>query len=115
VPIAHLADRSNRVRIAWSGAAVWAAFSFGTGLAITVWMLVVMRSGSAIGQGVVFPTHNSLLADYYPIQSRPRVYSIHRAANSIGAIVGLLAVLAGHRVRLASTRSWCSRSPRSCS
>lgn len=90
VPIAHLADRSNRVRIALLGAAVWAAFSFGTGLAIAVWMLVVMRSGSAIGQGVVFPTHNSLLADYYPIQSRPRVYSIHRAANSVGAIIGLL-------------------------
>ena len=90
VPIAHLADRSNRVRIALVGAALWAAFSLGTGLAVTGWMLVAMRSGAAIGQGVVFPTHNSLLADYYPIASRPRVYSIHRAANSIGTIVGLL-------------------------
>ena len=90
VPIAHLADRSNRVRIALIGAALWGAFSLGTGFAFTVWMLVGMRSGAAIGQGVVFPTHNSLLADYYPIASRPRVYSIHRAANSIGTIVGLL-------------------------
>jgi branched-chain amino acid transport system ATP-binding protein len=90
VPIAHLADRSSRVRIALIGAALWGAFSFGTGLAVTVWLLVVMRSGSAIGQGVVFPTHNSLLADYYPIDSRPRVYAIHRAANSVGVIAGLL-------------------------
>jgi len=90
VPIAHMADRSSRVRIALVGAALWGAFSLGTGLAITVWMLVAMRSGAAIGQGVVFPTHNSLLADYYPIASRPRVYSIHRAANSIGTIIGLL-------------------------
>ncbi|MCB0978913.1 MAG: MFS transporter, partial [Acidimicrobiales bacterium] len=90
VPIAHLADRSSRVRLALIGAAVWGLFSFGTGLAVTVWMLVIMRSGSAIGQGVILPTHNSLLADYYPIDSRPRVYSIHRAANSVGVIIGLL-------------------------
>jgi len=90
VPIAHLADRYSRVRIALIGAAVWGVFSFGTGLAVGVWWLVFMRSGSAVGQGVVFPTHNSLIADYYPIASRPRVYSIHRAASSIGVILGLL-------------------------
>ena len=90
VPIAHMADRSSRVRIALIGAALWGAFSLGTGAAVTTWMLLTMRSGAAIGQGVVFPTHNSLLADYYPIASRPRVYSIHRAANSIGVIIGLL-------------------------
>lgn len=91
VPIAQLADRSNRVRIALGGAALWAAFSLGTSFALSMWMLVIMRSGAAVGQAVVFPTHNSLLADYYPISSRPRVYSVHRAANSIGAIIGLLA------------------------
>jgi MFS family permease len=90
VPIAHLADRKNRVWIALGGAAIWGVFSFGTALAATAYWLVFMRSGSAVGQGVVFPTHNSLLADYYPIASRPRVYSIHRAANSVGTIAGLL-------------------------
>jgi branched-chain amino acid transport system ATP-binding protein len=90
VPIAHLADRRNRVAIALIGAMVWAFFSLATGLAFTVWFLVLARSGAAVGQGVVFPTHNSLLADYYPIRSRPRVYSIHRAANSVGQILGFL-------------------------
>lgn len=101
VPIAHLADRSSRVKLALVGAAVWAAFSFGTGMALTVWWFLTMRSGAAIGQAVIFPTHNSLLADYYPIESRPRVYAIHRAANSVGVIVGLL-VGAG----LASMFNW---------
>jgi branched-chain amino acid transport system ATP-binding protein len=90
VPIAHFADRRNRVAIALVGAVVWAFFSLATGLAFTVWVLVVARSGAAIGQGTVFPTHNSLLADYYPIRSRPRVYSLHRAANSVGQILGFL-------------------------
>ena len=90
VPIAQLADRSNRVRIALIGALVFAGFSFGTGLVVAVWMLITVRSGVAIGQAVVFPTHNSLLADYYPIQSRPQVYALHRAGNTIGIIAGLL-------------------------
>ena len=68
VPIAHLADRRNRVAIALIGAVVWAFFSLATGLAFTVWVLVAIARGAAIGQGVVFPTHNSLLADYYPIR-----------------------------------------------
>ncbi|MCU1369403.1 MAG: ABC-type branched-chain amino acid transport system, ATPase component [Ilumatobacteraceae bacterium] len=90
VPIAHMADRRSRIAIALLGAVVWAFFSFATGLAFTIWVLIAARSGAAIGQGVVFPTHNSLLADYYPIRSRPRVYSIHRAANSVGQILGFL-------------------------
>jgi len=90
VPIAQLADRSNRVRIALIGAAVFASFSFGTGLAPVVWVLVVARCGTAMGQAVVFPTHNSLLADYYPIESRPRVYALHRAGNTVGVVIGLV-------------------------
>jgi len=98
VPIASLADRSNRVRIAWVGAAVWGVFSFMTGLAPTLVFLAIARSGSGIGKAVVDPTHNSLIADYYDIESRPRVYSFHRAANAVGACVGpLVAGVVGAR------------------
>jgi branched-chain amino acid transport system ATP-binding protein len=91
IPIAHYADRSNRVRLALIGAVVWSVFSAGTGLAIYVWMLYVMRIGSGLGKAVVDPTHNSLLADYYPPGLRPRVFSFHRAANAVGQFVGPLA------------------------
>lgn len=90
VPIAWAADRYNRVRIAWIGAAAWAMFSLGTGLATTVVVLGVMRAGSGIGKAVVDPTHNSLIADYYPPPVRPQVFSFHRAANAVGAFVGPL-------------------------
>src|SRR3954469_4345805 len=56
VPIAHYADKAPRVRLALIGAVAWAFFSIGTGLSVTVWMLVVMRSGSGIGKAVVDPT-----------------------------------------------------------
>src|SRR3954454_15275681 len=60
VPIANLADRSNRVRISWIGALVWGLFSLMTGLATTLVALAIARSGSGIGKAVVDPTHNSL-------------------------------------------------------
>lgn len=90
VPIGMLADRYNRVRIAWIGAAAWAMFSLGTGLATGVVALAIMRSGSGVGKAVVDPTHNSLLSDYYEPAVRPGIFSAHRAANAVGAFVGPL-------------------------
>jgi ABC-type branched-subunit amino acid transport system ATPase component/predicted MFS family arabinose efflux permease len=90
VPIAQYADRSRRVPLAIIGALVWALFSGMTGLATGVIVLTIARSGSSIGKAVVDPTHNSLLADYYPIETRSKVYSAHRAANAVGAFVGPL-------------------------
>ena len=90
VPIAQFADRSRRVPLAMIGALVWAGFSGLTGLATGLIVLTVARSGSSLGKAVIDPTHNSLLADYYPIEARARVYSTHRAANAVGAFVGPL-------------------------
>ncbi len=90
VPIAQFADRSRRVPLAIAGALVWGVFSGMTGLATGVVLLTVARSGSSIGKAVIDPTHNSLLADYYPIEVRSKVFSTHRAANAVGAFVGPL-------------------------
>jgi branched-chain amino acid transport system ATP-binding protein len=103
VPIAQYADRARRVPLAIVGALVWAAFSGMTGLATGVVVLTVARSGSSLGKAVIDPTHNSLLADIYPIDARSRIFSTHRAANAVGAFVGpltagLLAYAFGWRV-----------------
>jgi len=90
VPIAGLADKMNRVHLAIIGALAWAIFSFMTGLATSIIFLGFMRSGSAIGKGVIDPTHNSLLADWYEPSQRPAAYSFHRAGNSVGIIFGAL-------------------------
>lgn len=90
VPLSFLSDRRNRVRIATAGAAVWALFSVGTGLALSVGMLAVMRVGAGGGKAVVTPTHSSLLADYYEPAARVKVFSAHRLASSVGQIVGPL-------------------------
>ncbi|MGA0879546.1 MAG: MFS transporter, partial [Ilumatobacteraceae bacterium] len=102
VPIAQWADRSRRIPLVVGGALVWAIFSGLTGLATGLIVLTIARSGSSLGKAVIDPTHNSLIADYYPIESRTKVYSVHRAANAVGSflgplIAGLLAFSLGWR------------------
>jgi len=101
VPIAQLADRRTRTTLMLVGAGIFTAFSVGTGLSFVLWALVLMRCGSGVGAATVGPTHNSLLADWYPINARPRVYAFHYSALALGAIFG--PALAGI---LASKFSW---------
>jgi branched-chain amino acid transport system ATP-binding protein len=88
IPLSFYCDRHNRVRIAAIGAAMWALFSVGTGLAISVPMLIMMRLGAGTGRAIVTPTHNGLLSDWYPPETRIKVFSFHRLANSVGLIIG---------------------------
>ncbi len=90
LPVAVLADRTRRIPIALIGALVGAAFSIALGAAQTAVVAGVMLAGVSMGQAVIFPTHNSLLADYYPVKARPRIYSAHRSGISLGAIAGVL-------------------------
>jgi ABC-type branched-subunit amino acid transport system ATPase component/predicted MFS family arabinose efflux permease len=91
IPLAYYSDRLPRARIAVLGAAVWALFGIVTGLSVTIWMLWIARSGSGMGRAVVTPTHNSLLADYYPIEKRTDVYGFHRIGTAVGSFVGAFA------------------------
>ncbi len=88
--VAIFADRYRRIRLALVGAILWALFSFMTGLALGMVLFFVARAGSGVGKAVNDPTHRSLLADWYRPQTRPKVYSLHAAANAVGATVGPL-------------------------
>ena len=88
VPIASIADRRNRVRLAMLGGTVFAVFSTLVGLAPNVWVLAACLAGSNVGKAVIEPSHTSLMADYYSVELRPRVFSFHRAGNALGALVG---------------------------
>ncbi|HSP04118.1 MAG TPA: MFS transporter [Acidimicrobiales bacterium] len=88
LPIAHQADRRSRLGMARGGAVAWAGFSVLTGVAPAIGVLLLARIGSGVGKAVNDPTHNSLLADYYPPDTRARVYYLHKMANTVGQIAG---------------------------
>ncbi|HEX6312592.1 MAG TPA: MFS transporter [Acidimicrobiia bacterium] len=90
MPIGFYADRLNRTRLAVLGGVAWGMFSVLTGFAVTVVMLAIARAGSGLGRAVNDPVHNSLIADYYDIPVRPKVYAVHRAANPVGQFLGPL-------------------------
>ena len=71
------------------GAIVWAVFGVvHRPVRVTILTLVIARSGSGIGRAVVDPTHNSLLADYYPVDVRADVFGFHRMSLAVGSFFG---------------------------
>jgi ABC-type branched-subunit amino acid transport system ATPase component len=90
LPIGYLADRRRRTALAGGGAALWGGFALLTGLAPSVGVLAGARCGAGIGRSVIQPTHQSLLADYYPPQARMGVFSLWRSAVPAGLIAGPL-------------------------
>ncbi|MFV0317931.1 MAG: MFS transporter [Microthrixaceae bacterium] len=90
VPIATLADRHNRVRLAVLGATLMAIFTSLTGFSPSIWVLAITMAAAGLGKAFIEPTHNSLLTDHFPPEIRSRVFAFHRAGNAVGAFVGPL-------------------------
>ena len=90
LPIGFWADRFNRVYLIVIAGILLGSFTVLTALAVSVVMLAIARAGSELGRGFTDPVHNSLIPDYYDVGVRPRVYAVHRSANSVGQALGPL-------------------------
>jgi ABC-type branched-subunit amino acid transport system ATPase component/predicted MFS family arabinose efflux permease len=102
LPMGFVADRRRRTRMAAIGAAGWGISTALTGVAPNIWSLAATRAGAGIGGTVVNPTHQGLIADWYPPEVRTGAYSLWRLAGSAGKVVGPL--LAGGVAALAGWR-----------
>jgi ABC-type branched-subunit amino acid transport system ATPase component/MFS family permease len=91
IPLAHLADRKRRTRIAAGGATAWGVASALTGASTNIWMFGAVRGAANLGRAVNGATHRPLLSDYYSVNVRPAVFAFHNAANSIGQFIGPIA------------------------
>ena len=88
VPLGFYADRLPRRTFVWIGGVLAGLFSFLTGIVGVTALFVLVRMGNGIGLLVNSGVHQSLLSDYYNPDDRPAVFSIHRRAAFLGAIVG---------------------------
>ncbi|MEY2469700.1 MAG: hypothetical protein QOF21_2398, partial [Actinomycetota bacterium] len=88
IPVSYLADRVKRTRLVVISGVLAGLFSFGTGIVGSVGLLTVMRFGNGLGLLANGSIHNSLLADYYPPETRGAVYADHSNALHLGAIAG---------------------------
>lgn len=105
IPVAWLADRSNRVRIIAGALAIWSAFTALGGLATSFWQLLGARIGVGIGEAGSSPPSHSIIADLYPPDKRASAMSIYSLGVGLGAafgtiIGGVVATFYGWRVAM---------------
>lgn len=91
VPIARLADRSNRVRIVAIAVSVWSAMTAVCGLAGSFWHLFLARVGVGVGEAGGGPPSLAIVSDYFAPKERAFATSIYAMGPTIGSFIGLAA------------------------
>ena len=88
IPIAALADRSNRVRILSIAMIVWSAMTALCGFAQNFLTLLLARIGVGVGEAGASPPSHSLISDYFPIETRATALSIYALGIPFGSMIG---------------------------
>lgn len=103
IPIAWLADRTNRVWIMTAALALWSAFTAACGMTSSFGQLFVARLGVGVGEaGGVAPAY-SLIADYFPPRERARALAIYSFGIPLGSA---LAMVSGGLIASAVNWRW---------
>ncbi|HVM09887.1 MAG TPA: MFS transporter [Acidimicrobiales bacterium] len=91
LPMGIIGDRISRVKLSIGAAVLWGVCAVLTGIVPATFLLFLVRFGAGLGRIINEVVHPSLLSDYYPREAHPRVFGLHRTANSLGAIAGPIA------------------------
>jgi MFS family permease len=88
IPIARLADRSNRVSIIAISTGLWSLAVALCGVAGNFVQLLLVRVGVAVGEAGCLPPANSLIADEFPRKERARAMSRYLLGAPISVFLG---------------------------
>jgi MFS family permease len=90
IPLARMADNTNRVMLIFWGMIVWTIAMGTSGLATSFAMLFAARMMLGVGEATLTPAGYSLLSDYFPKSMLSRVISAFIAAGFLGTGLALL-------------------------
>lgn len=90
LPLARLADRSNRRNLIAAGIAVWSTMTAACGLTQTFWGLFLARIGVGVGEATLSPSAYSLLSDYFPRDRLGRAMAVYSIGVPLGSGVALV-------------------------
>jgi len=90
IPIARLADRSNRRTIISISVGTWSLMTAFCGLAANFYHLLMARIGVAIGEAGCVPPSHSMISDMYPTKRRATAMSFYSIGINIGVMFGFL-------------------------
>ena len=88
IPIARVADRLNRRNIVAIAIAFWSTMTFLCGMASSVATLALARIGVGIGESAGTPASQSLVADLFNKNERPRALGIYAIGTYLGVFLG---------------------------
>jgi MFS family permease len=88
IPIAWLADRSNRRNIVAASLILWSGFTVLCGLSVSYLQFLISRIGVGVGEAGATPPSSSLVSDCFPAQRRPMALSVFALGAPIGAWLG---------------------------
>jgi predicted MFS family arabinose efflux permease len=91
VPLAWIADKTNRSWVITISLAVWSGFTALTGLAQGFWSIFLTRLGVGIGEaGGVAPSY-AVISDHFPSEKRARALAIYSLGIPLGSATGVIA------------------------
>jgi len=91
IPIALIADRSNRRNLIALALTVWSGMTALSGFATNIFYLVLARIGVGVGEAGCSPPAHSMIADYYPPEQRSTAMGIFTLGISFGIMIAYLA------------------------
>ncbi len=90
IPVARLADRSNRRNIIAASVFMWSLATAACGLARSFGTLFVARVGVGAGEAGFSPSAYSLLADYFPRERLASAMGVYQMGVYLGGALALL-------------------------
>lgn len=90
IPVARLADRTNRRNIIAAALTIWSAMTALCGLAQNFTQLLLARIGVGIGEAGSSPPSHSIIADLYPPEKRAGAMAIYSLGVTLGAGLGII-------------------------
>ncbi|MGI9299124.1 MAG: spinster family MFS transporter [Luminiphilus sp.] len=90
LPIASLADRSNRRNIVAISLTVWSGMTALSGMAQNYGQLLAARVGVGIGEAGGSPPSHSMISDIFPPEKRASAIGFYSTGISIGILFGFL-------------------------
>ncbi len=90
IPIARLADRSNRRNIVAISLGLWSLMTACSGIARNFVQLLMARIGVGVGEAGGSPPAHAMISDYFPPEKRATALSFYSAGLYFGILIGFL-------------------------
>lgn len=89
LPIARLAERTNRAWIISGAIAAWSGFTMLCGAAGNFTQLILARIGVGVGEAGCSPPAHSLITDYVPADKRASAIAFYSIGTPLGSLLGM--------------------------